>query len=133
MLYQLSYFRNYVYIKNLQTNKDSNHYQGWFAFSFSTRCGQRWIRTTEVERQQIYSLPHLATLEFALIFVTISENAFATTLLSQHPNNVGASCRIRTNDPEITNHVLWPTELKRQRLFVCRYCRKASAKVGLFF
>ena len=25
----------------------------------------------------------------------------------------GASCRIRTNDPEITNHVLWPTELKR--------------------
>ena len=29
-------------------------------------CGQRWIRTTEVERQQIYSLPHLATLEFAL-------------------------------------------------------------------
>ncbi len=21
---------------------------------------------------------------------------------------------IRTNDPEITNHVLWPTELKRQ-------------------
>ena len=25
-----------------------------------------------------------------------------------------ASCRIRTNDPEITNHVLWPAELKRQ-------------------
>ena len=74
----------YVYIKNLQTNGDSipksSHYQGWFAFSFSTHCGQRWIRTTEVERQQIYSLPHLATLEFALILVTISENAFATTL-----------------------------------------------------
>ena len=34
---------------------------------------------------------------------------------SRHPINVGASCRIRTNDPEITNHVLWPTELKRQR------------------
>ena len=33
---------------------------------FSFR-GQRWIRTTEVERQQIYSLPHLATLEFAQI------------------------------------------------------------------
>ena len=31
LLYQLSYFRNF--------------------------CGQRWIRTTEVERQQIYSLP----------------------------------------------------------------------------
>ena len=26
----------------------------------------------------------------------------------------GASCRIRTNDPEITKHVLWPTELKRR-------------------
>jgi pyrimidine operon attenuation protein/uracil phosphoribosyltransferase len=26
------------------------------------KCGQRWIRTTEDERQQIYSLPHLATL-----------------------------------------------------------------------
>ena len=24
-----------------------------------------------------------------------------------------ASCRIRTNDPEITNHVLWPAELER--------------------
>ena len=28
--------------------------------------------------------------------------------------SVRASCRIRTNDPEITNHVLWPTELKRR-------------------
>ena len=109
MLYQLSYFR------------------------ISLSSGQRWIRTTEVERQQIYSLPHLATLEFALLPVTISENAFATTLPPQHPINAGASCRIRTNDPEITNHVLWPTELKRQRQFVRRYCRKASAKVGLFF
>ena len=30
------------------------------------------------------------------------------------PAFLWASCRIRTNDPEITNHVLWPTELKRQ-------------------
>ena len=29
--------------------------------------------------------------------------------------SIRASCRIRTNDLEITNHVLWPTELKRQR------------------
>ena len=28
--------------------------------------GQRWIRTTEVERQRIYSPPHLAALESAL-------------------------------------------------------------------
>ena len=30
------------------------------------------------------------------------------------PASLRASCRIRTNDPEITNHVLWPTELKNQ-------------------
>ena len=30
-------------------------------------CGQRWIRTTEGVSQQIYSLPHLATLVFALV------------------------------------------------------------------
>ncbi len=39
MLYQLSYFRRFG--------------------------GRRWIRTTEGIRQQIYSLPHLATLVFA--------------------------------------------------------------------
>ena len=42
MLYQLSYFRILI------------------------ECGHRWIRTTEGESQQIYSLPHLATLEYAL-------------------------------------------------------------------
>ena len=30
---------------------------------FWQKSGRRWIRTTEVERQQIYSLPHLAALE----------------------------------------------------------------------
>jgi hypothetical protein len=43
MLYQLSYFRNLG--------------------------GQRWIRTTEGVSQQIYSLPHLATLVFAQLFL----------------------------------------------------------------
>jgi hypothetical protein len=43
MLYQLSYFRNF--------------------------SGQRWIRTTEGVSQQIYSLPHLATLVFAQHFL----------------------------------------------------------------
>ena len=41
--------------------------------STSCRCigrgGQRWIRTTEGVSQQIYSLPHLATLVFALLCV----------------------------------------------------------------
>ena len=33
--------------------------------SFVREGGQRWIRTTEGVSQQIYSLPHLATLVFA--------------------------------------------------------------------
>ena len=40
----------------------------WKANALSTELlprGQRWIRTTEGVRQQIYSLPHLATLVFA--------------------------------------------------------------------
>ena len=35
-------------------------------------CGQGWIRTTEGKNQQIYSLPHLATLVLAL---TIYKNS----------------------------------------------------------
>ena len=43
----------------------------WKADALSTEllpqlCGRRWIRTTEGINQQIYSLPHLATLVFAL-------------------------------------------------------------------
>ena len=58
MLYQLSYFRNF--------------------------CGQRWIRTTEGVSQQIYSLPHLATLVFALAFKqrTLFSLCFFLSLLS---------------------------------------------------
>ena len=43
----------------------------------------------------------------------------------------GASCRIRTNDPEITNHVLWPTELKRrvmQRFFATPFYTSAEKR-----
>src|SRR5574344_716837 len=83
------------------------------SYSRLLNCGRRWIRTTEDVRQQIYSLPHLATLVFAL---------------------KRASCRIRTNDPEITNHVLWPTELKRQYLLYeneLRF-RKSSANIQFF-
>ena len=43
----------------------------WKADALSTellpQCGRRWIRTTEGINQQIYSLPHLATLVFALL------------------------------------------------------------------
>ena len=50
MLYQLSYFRIM-----LRCRQRHAHF-----------CGRRWIRTTEGKNQQIYSLPHLATLVFAL-------------------------------------------------------------------
>ena len=39
----------------------------------------------------------------------------------------GADGGIRTHDPEITNHVLWPTELHRH------FNRLRDAKVGIFF
>ena len=57
MLYQLSYFRNF--------------------------CGQRWIRTTEGVSQQIYSLPHLATLVFALLLSRTTLNLFLSSFVSQ--------------------------------------------------
>ena len=40
-----------------------------------------------------------------------------------------ASCRIRTNDPEITNHVLWPTELKRRLLSSIIFCDNSFKRV----
>ena len=44
-----------------------------------------------------------------------------------------ASCRIRTNDPEITNHVLWPTELKRRVLPFSRFMRPQKRCKGRTF
>ena len=49
VLYRLSYFRE------LTTT----------SATVSFFCGSRWIRTTEGENQQIYSLPHLAALEYS--------------------------------------------------------------------
>ena len=64
---------------NKSGRRDSNpRPSAWKANALSTEllphfqpCGQRWIRTTEVIRQQIYSLPHLATLEFARLFSSL--------------------------------------------------------------
>ena len=117
-------------------------------------CGQRWIRTTEGVSQQIYSLPHLATLVFA---PTLQKELFSllnhrrvnftrtiSVLISSPPREERliplilerASCRIRTNDPEITNHVLWPTELKRQAKKCNRNVHSVSetaANLGIYF
>ena len=44
-----------------------------------------------------------------------------------------ASCRIRTNDPEITNHVLWPTELKRRTPFRTEHPCETGANLDIIF
>ena len=75
MLYQLSYFR-----KALATAHK--------------KSGQRWIRTTVGVRQQIYSLPHLATLVSAQVS------------LSQRFKARRADGGIRTHDLLITNQLL---------------------------
>ena len=54
MLYRLSYFRNFSSFQR-KTPIDI----------LSGLSGRRWIRTTEGINQQIYSLPHLATLVFS--------------------------------------------------------------------
>ena len=49
--------------------------------------------------------------------------------MNVQPDFLRASCRIRTNDPEITNHVLWPTELKRQRIYFNMFYFRASCRI----
>ena len=88
VLYRLSYFRK-IGAKILRKT---------FALCDLRRCGCGWIRTTEAEKQQIYSLPHLATLEHTQFQRSLSESPFTSP---------GASCRTRTNDRLITNRVLY--------------------------
>ena len=73
MLYRLSYFRNL--------------------------CGQRWIRTTEGVSQQIYSLPHLATLVFARF--------------SKVRPLVGAEDGAQTRDPQLGKLMLYRLSYSR--------------------
>ncbi len=86
--------------------------------------GRRWIRTTEGINQQIYSLPHLATLVFSRYFST---TLFKTS--PQSPLQKRADGGIRTPDQLITNQLLWPTELHRRsfgvtKLAIIFYCTK---------
>ena len=46
----------------LQSEKPSSYQRGIFSNASSCMCGERRIRTSEGVRQQIYSLPQLATL-----------------------------------------------------------------------
>ena len=61
--------------------------------SVHKKSGQRWIRTTVGVRQQIYSLPHLAT----LVSAQDSQSAF---------QSFRADGGIRTHDLLITNQLL---------------------------
>ena len=161
MLYQLSYFR-----KNRPTSEPSFFVRPAFRVAVFTappfcmaagfvrrglRSGKRWIRTTEGVRQQIYSLPHLATLVSSHLCFHNATVAFYSPSLSllcapfllasplfwprdwlrsaslggspfrSPPRFAPPGCRadggIRTPDQLITNQLLWPTELHRQRAF----------------
>ena len=66
MLYQLSYFRLFRFEGASESapskTKNLSFIRGIFCDASSCMCGERRIRTSEGVRQQIYSLPQLATL-----------------------------------------------------------------------
>ena len=69
----------------------------YFLYFFFKKSGESRIRTYEAEATELQSVPFSHS--------GISPNFFKR-----------ASRGIRTHDPEITNHVLWPTELWRHIL-----------------
>ena len=64
MLYRLSYFRKKTKLSIHFYKKSGNAAIAIMSqhFRLIYICGERWIRTTVGVRQQIYSLPHVATL-----------------------------------------------------------------------
>ncbi len=92
MLYRLSYSRIWLLVKAFPGKSDQKKTK---PITTQLTRGESRIRTYEGVRQQIYSLPQLAT------------------LVSPHfsPRADGG---IRTHDQLITNQLLWPTELHRQ-------------------
>ena len=67
VLYQLSYCRNSLKLRDTDLRLSIKASFSAFNLHRHCRCGRRWIRTTEGNNQQIYSLPHLATLVSAQI------------------------------------------------------------------
>ena len=80
MLYQLSYFR-----KNtpFRACLDSLFRASTLQLQPASLSGKRWIRTTEGKNQQIYSLPHLATLVSSQYFKSLSDLVARTSRLSR--------------------------------------------------
>ena len=81
MLYQLSYFR-----KNKPHQSMHPSFVNDIATPTGSTSGKRWIRTTEGVRQQIYSLPHLATLVTSLVLL-LSREEFASLVF---PGGIGS-------------------------------------------
>jgi hypothetical protein len=73
------------------------------------RRGQEWIRTTEVERQRIYSPPHLAALEPAREYEVRQETSFA-------PHSFKRLSHLSESNQRPTDYksVALPAELKWQ-------------------
>ena len=118
MLYQLSYSRILVFSSKFSVSGWST---GNWTWNFQLCCGESRIRTYEVIRQQIYSLPQLAALVSPQTIFQTTKSNYSNSKLQWFwifANWISpyfwAESQIRTEDPEITNHVLWPTELIRQ-------------------
>ena len=89
MLYQLSYSRNVIRLK-------CRYRKTWICFIEWGKQDSNLRRRTPADLQ---SAP-------------VGHFGISPKLINKELNR--AECQIRTDDPEITNHVLWPTELIRQ-------------------
>ena len=75
-------------------------------------CGQRWIRTTEGVSQQIYSLPHLATLVFAHISLMPPLMCARSVSVSRSISETGAKVDIIFFAPNVLPSFLAPRRKK---------------------
>ena len=130
MLYQLSYFR-----------KNKPH-QGSLSMSSSDACNpdrfRKWEEMDSNHRRRTPADLQSAPFGHSGIFPIFS----TVGLCSQLYSISGADGGIRTHDPEITNHVLWPTELHRHStvtgckgrdiFYNCKFFRSFFSKF-LFF
>ena|GEM_PF-1231588 len=106
-------------------------------------CGQEWIRTTEVERQRIYSPPHLAALEPArkmFLSVCVTRFEIPYLLFRGPPDHSGkttpprASRGTRTPDLLITNQQLYQLSYAGDQVLISNTIRvKNIQAVHAFF
>ena len=78
--------------------------EGWCSINWATSAWELWAKMDSNHRR--YKPADLQSAPFG-------HSGIRPYNSKSYLFPIWASCRIRTNDPEITNHVLWPTELKR--------------------